>query len=230
MSLSARTTTRLMATLSTFSALFVAGNGQAQGEFKDVEIRVIRNKYFQKSLRLELAGNFSAIMNKPFIYTYLGGGQVGFHLNEQFGIYAEGAYGFTLNKSDCKTLGEKFAIEPIVYLMDYYLSGSLAYTPIYGKYQLSNGDVTYFDWYLSAGAGIAGARPRQNSCNPEESSPDQPTKSVPMFQVGTGQRYFIDKNTVFNWNLRYIGYSKSQLGDSGIEPNVLLSLGVSYFL
>lgn len=209
----------------------VLPSGAARGQdFKEFEIRVIRNKYFVKSSRLEVSGNISAVMNKPFVYTYMGGATLGYHLFESLALYGEGNVGFTLNKADCSTLGETFAIEPIVWLMGWWAGAGLNYTPIYGKYQLASGDVVYFDWFFNAGGGMAGVRARQNSCNPDEANAEQPLQASPQFNFGTGQRFFLSKNAALNWNLRFAGFARTAETDKGFEPNVLLMVGMSYFL
>ena len=39
--------------------------------FENVEIRVVRPRFFNKRKRFELGTQFSAIMNETFIYTFL---------------------------------------------------------------------------------------------------------------------------------------------------------------
>jgi len=73
---------------------------EAQDKFEDIEVRVIRPRYFNKRFRLELGGSFTAVMNQNFIYTYLGTGMLSFHFAEWIGLELSGSYGFSIDKSD----------------------------------------------------------------------------------------------------------------------------------
>lgn len=198
--------------------------------FKDVEVRVIRQKYFQKSMRPEFGASFNALMNRSFVYTMLGSANIAFHISEQIGLFGEGGIGFTMNKADCSTLGEKFAIEPIVDDLKNWFGGGIAYTPIYGKYQLSSGDLIYFDWFFTASGGMAGTNKRMYSCIPESTKSESASTQM---QIGgsTGQRYFLNKNTAAVWSIKFMKVQDPAGGTvfNGIN-NVMLSLGASYFL
>ncbi|MEN9810746.1 MAG: hypothetical protein RLZZ488_2313 [Pseudomonadota bacterium] len=199
-------------------------------QFTNVEIRVIRQKFFQKSVRVELGANLAAVMNKAYTYTYLPSAKLGLHMTEWLEIFGEGAVGITINKSDCTELGGKFSIEPIVDEFDNMIGGGVALTPIYGKYQIASGDVVYFDWFLIAGGGLANMKQREQGCKPR--APDEPVKlpipySPVQFNFGMGQRFFLNKSAALNWYLRdyVVGNKAGALGQS-----VMLSFGASYYL
>lgn len=201
----------------------------SNAQFKDVEIRVIRPKYFQKSMRLEIGASIAAVMNKSYTYTYLPSAKLGLHINEWLELFGEGKIGLTINKSDCTELGTKFSIEPVVDEIDQMYGGGVTVTPIYGKYQLSSGDVVYFDWFLIAGGGLAAMKQREQGCKPRTG--DEPLKpptpySPVQFNFGTGQRYFLSKNAALNWYLRDFIISGLK---GGMNQSVTLSFGASYF-
>lgn len=208
------------------------------GQFEDVEVRVIRNKYFQKTMRVELGSSLNMVMNKSFVYTALVGGSLNFHITEQFGVFGEGGMGMTWNKSDCSTLGEQYRIEPLVDELENWFAGGLVYTPIYGKYQLSSGDVLYFDWFFFGSAGIASLTERKGTCIPDAEVSSRPFAPAFHFSVATGQRYFLSKNTAFVWNVRLMRLNETMPADeanqvpatSDTVSNVLFSVGLSYFL
>lgn len=211
-------------------SIFAAAAEKKENQFGNFEIRVIRPKFFQKSVRVEIGANVSAVMNSSFTYTYLPAAKAGLHLTEWLEIFGEGAAGITINKSDCTELGSKFNIEPVVDEIGMLAGGGVALTPIYGKYQQSNGEVIYFDWFLSGGGGVAGMKNRKQGCKPiaqneqvilpKEYSPAQ-------FNVGTGQRYFLSKNSSLNWGLRL--FFIPGLG-KGMNQSVTLSFGAGYYL
>lgn len=214
---------------------------QADAQFKDVEIRVIRPKYFQKSMRLEVGAGVGAVMNGSYTYTYLPSVRIGFHTTEWLEIFGEGSLGLTINKSDCIELGSKFSIEPVVREIQTIAEGGVTLTPIYGKYQVSSGDVIYFDWFLVAGGGMASMKKREQGCKPK--LPDEPLKeALPYvsteFNFGTGQRFFINKNTAITWFLRdYLIRGRvdpnnpvAPENDTNLYQSVTLTFGASYFL
>lgn len=208
---------------------YARAQNQAGSKFNNVEIRVIRPKYFQKTVRVEIGASVAAVMNKSYTYTYLPSAKLGLHLAEWFELFGEGALGITINKSDCTDLGTKFSIEPVVDEIHQMFGGGVVLTPIYGKYQLGSGDVIYFDWFLIGGGGAAGMKQREQGCKPRAA--DEPLKipvdySPVQFSFGTGQRYFLNKNSALNWYLRdyFIGGLKG-----GLNQSVTLSFGASYY-
>jgi len=206
-----------------------AGEPEQQDQFGNFEIRVIRPKYFQKSVRLEIGANVGAVMNKSFTYTYLPAAKLGLHLTEWMELFGEGAAGITINKSDCTELGTKFNIEPIVDEVELLAGGGVALTPIYGKYQLASGEVVYFDWFLTGGAGIANMKKREQGCKPVLKT-DEVRQPVPYskihFNFGTGQRFFLNKTTAVNWGIRFFMIPNIM---GAINENVTLSFGSSYY-
>jgi len=201
-----------------------------QGSFKNVEVRVIRRKFFQKSVRVELGANLGVIMNSSFTYTILPSAKLGVHLTEWLELYGEGTAGFTINKSDCTELGGRFNIEPVVDEVGLLAGGGVAITPVYGKYQLDSGDVIYFDWFFNGGAGMASMLNRKQGCKPllPNEVVIQPVPYTKVgFNFGTGQRYFLNQTTSINWGLRLFlipGFN------GGMNQSVTLSAGAGYYL
>lgn len=224
------------------ASTLVAGGATAQEKFKNSEIRVIKNKYFQKRMRPEFSFDLSAIMNKTFTNTALAGGRLDFHITESWALFGEGHYGVTFKSSDCKTLGSKFQIEPLVDNLNWWAGGGLAYTPVYGKFQIPTGQVIYFDWYFTLGGGTAQVEHREkNTCysNAQDSETDitqaNKTYSRILFTYGTGQRYFLNDNVSLNWQFRLLNIQPSSDTATAVDaftaqPSVVLSMGVSYFL
>jgi outer membrane beta-barrel protein len=220
---------------------FAQAQKQQEASFSDVEIRVIRPKFFQKSVRVEVGASVGAVMNQSYTYTYMPSAKFGLHLLEWLELFGEGAFGITINKSDCTDLGTKFAIEPVVQEIESVFGGGAALTPIYGKYQLGSGDVVYFDWFLIGGGGLAGMRYREQGCKPlgtdEKEKKPKPYSTV-QFNFGTGQRFFLSKNVALNWYLRdsiiMVKVPADETEDvpsnaAGTLQSVNLSFGASYY-
>jgi outer membrane beta-barrel protein len=230
------------------SAFAESGLG-SQEQFKDVEIRVIRPKFFTKTKRLETGAQLSVVMNQSFIYTYLATGLLDYHFSEQWAAEGAFAMGFSIDKDDKRSLKSNFKIQTQILRTHYFMEGGALYTPVYGKYQLDSGKLIYLDMFFSAGVGMTGINYLYDHC-PKPSDvgqgnivPDPPsptTKSYPTFYGGLGQRIFMDKKLSLRWDVRahMFGYN---LADSSCDPetatsgtnsqtNITLQLGAGYFL
>jgi len=214
-----------------FSSLFA----QKSEQFSDVEIRVIRQKEFQKSLRLETSFHLNVMMSQAFLYTYLGNAQIAFHISESIGVFGEFGGGFSFNKADTSDLADSFSIEPEIEELQMWYGGGLVLTPAYGKYQLDSGNVIYFDWFFFAGAGMTNMAPRRvlkvEETPLEEGEVEKVAYSGSQITFGTGQRYSLMDRVSVNWNLRGIMLGKD-FGSlfSELNTQVMVSVGVSYFL
>ena len=243
-----------------FAPYFNNSSGSAyaadQQRFDKFEIRVIRQKFFSKKKRLELGAQGLVIMNQTFVYTYMASGLLAFHFTEEFGLEANGAYGFSSDKQDKKTLNSTYKIKTVVLRTEYQFEGALLWTPVYGKYQLASGRLIYFDTFLAAGAGMTGVRYKYDHCPTwDELSPDAQAvqsdwkdppapaiKTYPSWMLGLGQRFFLDRNSSIKWDIRYRGFRPSAIarncnpeagaeeGGSEIQHNVFVQLGASRFL
>lgn len=219
--------------------------------FNDVEVRVIRPRYFNKRKRLELGGQLSGIMNEAFIYTFMASGILAYHFTETFGFELQGAFGFNLDKEDKRVLFDEFQIKTKIFRTLYAVEGNLQYTPIYGKWQLPTGRLVYFDTYVSVGAGLTGidwkysdfCTPPDLAKNPNaDAIKSDQVKSYPTFMLGLGQRYFLNKDLAVRWDIRShsLFYNKfdaectsnpaSAESGSGVHNTITLQVGATKFL
>jgi outer membrane beta-barrel protein len=206
----------------------------ADEKFEDTEVRVIKNKFFTKRFRLELDLNAGGVMNQAFHNSYIINAGLGFHFTESIGLHAEYNYVLNQNKTECEILGSSdFEISPIIREVQNFFGGYLSYTPIYGKYQLSGGNVVYFDWFFAAGGGLAANWQREGGCGAKEAEITN-QGSTPQVNIGTGQRYFLSKDLALIWNLKFMSFQPAaeggQLLGSNSAQNVILTLGIGYFL
>jgi outer membrane beta-barrel protein len=215
--------------------------------FKDIEIRVIRPKYFSKSSKFELGAQATVITNQTFIYTFMASGLMTFHFSEALGLEVAGSYGVSLDKNDKTLLKDEFDINTIIFRTEYIFSGALLWTPIYGKFQTDEGSLIYFDTFLSFGGGLTGIDYQYDHCptvNFNEEPLDVPTpqtKSYPTFFGGLGQRFFLNKTTAFRWDARMMFFSydlahgecNQEFAEEGLtnsQQNVTIQIGASKFL
>ena len=220
-----------------------------EAQFDKYEIRVIRPKYFSKTNRLETGAQMSVVMNQSFIYTYLATGILDYHFSEMFAFEGAGAYGFSIDKDDKKSLDANFKIKTQILRTQYFMEGGLLYTPVYGKYQLSSGRVIYLDTFFAAGGGMTGVNYLYDHCPKSADAPtgtnitDPPppsTKSYPTVFMGGGQRIFLDKKTSLRWDVRahFFSYNSADGAcapatapkEAKTQTNITMQLGAGYFL
>lgn len=239
----------LMAALS-FEALFAgkAFSVPQDKRFKDIEIRVIRPKYFAKRSKFELGAQATIITNQTFIYTFLASGLMTYHFSEALGLEVAGSYGISIDKNDKTLLKEEFDINTIILRTEYIVSGALLWTPVYGKFQTDEGSLIYFDTFLSFGGGLTGIDYQYDHCptinvktDEAIAVPTPQTVSYPTFFGGIGQRFFLNKNTAFRWDARYMFFQYDPIdgscnpeeavaGATANQNNVTIQIGASKFL
>ncbi len=239
----------LLAILAGSHGLSTLAFAESQDDrFKDVEIRVIRPKFFSKRKRFELGADFSVISNQTFIYSYLLTGNATFHLTETWAIEGAGSYGFSIDKADKRDLDSEFSIKTEILRTKYMLDGALLWSPIYGKYQLASGRLIYFDTFLIGGLGMSGVEYKYDNCeaktdtaNPQNNYvvPSPQTKGYLSYVWGLGQRYFVNQTTSLKWSVRghRFNYSKAdgacnkETAPSGtdVHHNIVVQLGASKF-
>jgi outer membrane beta-barrel protein len=205
----------LLLSLGVGALIFQAPALQAQSdeEFENVEIRVIRPRYMTKRKRFELGTEFVAIMNQTFVYSFLGSGIINYHFTESIGLELTGAYGFSIDKEDKRILDSEFDIQTEILRTKDYLEAAIAWTPIYGKYQLASGRLVYFDTFVTLGGGLTGVEYTYDHCIPPEKLPEAMRASAPAVPApktvhyptvvgGLGQRFFVSKSTSFKWDVK----------------------------
>lgn len=213
-------------------------------QFDDFEIRVIRNKYFQKRNRLEVGAQMAVVMNQSFIYTYLATGVMAFHFAESLALEGTGAFGFSVDKEDKRILEDQFSVYTEILRTSYLMEGALQWTPMYGKFQLPHGKIIYFDTYLVGGAGLHGIEYKYDWCfqsKQVEPVPAPRTVSYLGFVFGVGQRYFLDdgqKNKAIKWDIRdhVMSYSSADTAcgpgrtpETRVHHAVTMQVGAGYY-
>ena len=219
---------------------------QDDSSFDKYEIRVILDKYMTKRNRVELAGQLTAIMNQSFIYTIMPTVLMDYHLSEMFALELEGAYGLVLDKDDKRLLKSEYDIETQILQTQYILGGSLLWTPMYGKTQLTSGHVVYFDSFATFGLGMTGVKYDYTQCSPEKNEslgssaivPAPTTKGYPTVILGVGQKFFLNRDLGLRWDVRTHLFQYNEAdgsctpevqGASKLQNSITLQVGASRF-
>ncbi len=218
----------------------------ADEKFENYEVRVIRPKYFTKTGRFEMGAQMSVVMNETFIYTFLATGLMTYHFSETLAIEGAGSFGISVEKEDKRILDDEFGIKTQIFETLYAMEAALQWTPIYGKWQLPNGRLIYFDTFLAVGGGLTGINwryskfctppPEGSTANP---APADQVKSYPTILIGGGQRFFVKRDMAIKWDIRNhsLMYStidgecdpENSSGGSGVHHNITMQIGASKF-
>lgn len=224
---------------------------KAMGEadrFDSYEIRVIRPRFMQKRQRFELGAQLVSVMNDTFVYTFLASGLLTFHFTESWALETAGAYGFSLDRESKEILFDDFDIKTQVFRTQYFGQAAVLWTPAYGKVQLPEGQLVYFDTFLAMGGGMTGVEWRYSDfCqkpdferNPDaDPVPSDATLTYPTFVYGIGQKIFRSRSSALRWDLRshMIFYDDADgsctpsTAESASETqnNITLHVGISKF-
>jgi outer membrane beta-barrel protein len=218
--------------------------------FDSYEIRSIRRKYMSKTGRTEVGGQGSLIMNQPFIYTLLASGIIDYHFSELMALEVGASYGVSVDKDDKRILDDEFDIKTQILRTSYIINGGILWTPVYGKTQLPSGRLLYFDSFLHTSVGMTGVEYDYAQCIVPDSDsagaqledatvqPAPATFSYMTFLIGLGQKFFLDKNTSFRWDVREHAFNYA-IADGSCDPsyaqgdklhhNITLQIGASTF-
>lgn len=186
-----------------------------------VEIQVIRPRFFSKIHRLEFGLEGVLVANQPFVYTYMVSGIAVYHLNEYVGFEANFEYGISSDKEEKTILTSDFGIKTEIDRIQSMTLAGLTLTPIYGKYQLGEGRLLYFDTFFTVGGGLTGVDYHYDHCTVSStySAPDPRVVQYPTVYAGLGQRYFVGKNSSIRYDIRTHFFSKNG-ADSSCDSNV----------
>jgi outer membrane beta-barrel protein len=218
----------------------------------------IKNRFFLKANRFEIAPVLGYVPNNPFARRYVGGALLAYHISES--IAAEGAilYSPDLGQDDLKGLtstlvqiahqGDPDAgFQQPVDKMTLGATFALRWAPVYGKINLLGEQVLNFDFYGTLGLGLLSIAEYYATYNEEwgvssdsvvSLSPANSKYTVPV-NVGIGFDFFVSQSVALKLDARsymYIGRqpdydpeSEDELG-SRLYNNFIASAGVSIFI
>ena len=209
-------------------------------KFPDVEVRAIRPRYFSKARKFEIGSQAMFVINRSFIYAYMLSANIGYHIDEAWALEAVFAMGSTQSKEDEINLKESFDITTQILEPRGSQDLAVIWSPMYGKYQLTDGKVVYYDTFMALGGGTVSAEYLYDHCASEEKpAPPAQSFSYSSGNVGVGQRFFLNRSMTFRWDLRdRIFFTNAQdascdpsltESQSRLEHNVTIQGGISHF-
>ncbi len=220
---------------------------------------VIKNRFFLKANRFELAPVVGYVPNNPFARRYVGGVLLGYHVSEAFS--AEGAilYSPDLGQDDLKGLtgtlvtiahqgDDKANFQQPIDKMVMGATFAARWAPIYGKINLLGERVLNFDFYGTLGVGLLTIAEYYATYNEGGSSEESGTAvalsapvnkyTVPV-NIGVGFNFFLSQSIALKLDARSYLYvddepdydpeDDSALGKR-VYNNFIASAGVSIFI
>lgn len=206
------------------------------------EIRMMRDRFFEKSGRFEAAFNFGLLANDAFLNAVSFDGFFTFHLSEFLGIGLVGEFNLPFFSSEHKQLEDEWAVFPLTSQTELVVGLDVCLTPVYGKAS-SRAGVLYFDTFVRIGGGMTFFKTFQRS--PDATKISNPSSHLSAL-ITVGQHFYT--NDFWGMNLAIkdviVFYKPSDLDHASVKavpgyvPNEAMSfkhvlhayLGFSYFL
>lgn len=181
----------------------------------------VRNRFFLKGKRFELAPSIGIVPNNPFARRFTVGAELGYHFNEQVAVQGVFAFAPDLGIRDVKSLTDVLLQrandddfgQPFDKVT---LSAALGvtYAPFYGKLNLLGETVANFDFHIFAGLGfvtqteyLAVKNPEFDPANPAEKNYSDITKGAteihPSFIPGVGFNFFLTQSVALKLDARF---------------------------
>ena len=240
-------TKSLLAAVGLLTALPAFAEGPAQDalqEFRNGKRRpgAIQNRFFLKQNRFEITPFFGYVPNNPFVVRYNGGVSVAYHFNEQFAAEGTISYSPDLGVRDVKGLtstlvqiaqtgtGSGADFQQPLDKVTLGASFAARWAPLYGKINLIGESVLNFDFYGTAGLGIASKINYYAVANPDFGRVDgaHPTMLEPQGQevkltpiIGAGTNLFLTQSVAIKLDARSELYIDDMPDYQPNEPNEL---------
>jgi outer membrane beta-barrel protein len=122
--------------------------------------RTVRERLFQQTNRHELTVQGGYYVSDLFDGTYTFGGAYTYHMTEDLGVEASGAY-TRLTSSGGPELERTFGVLDGKPRRQLYFDADLVWVPAHGKMRLG-GSITHFDFYLALGGGLVDSAISEN--------------------------------------------------------------------
>ncbi len=194
-------------------------------EFKGKKqpIDLIRNRFFLKGNRFEIAPSLGYVPNNSFADSYVGGAYLAYHFDEKLSVEAAVLYSPNTGTSGVKNLTR--TLLDIAYQSDpgttfqqpidrlsIAAAFSARYSPVYGKINLLGEGVVNFDMYGTAGVGlvavskdiavVSDAYREGATTDPVSLEPNPQQQFTPALNLGIGLNFFISPTIALKLDAR----------------------------
>jgi outer membrane beta-barrel protein len=180
--------------------------------FAKRRMRTTRDRLFQQTNRHELTVGGGYYVSDIFDGTYTFGGAYTYHMTEDLGVEASGAY-TRLTSSGGPELERTFAVLQGKPRRELMFDADLVWAPAHGKVRLGGG-ITHFDLYVAAGAGVVDSVLSTNVAG----------------NGGFGLKFFLGHAFALRVDIRDHVYQQQLLSRTEIVNDLTTTLGLSLFL
>jgi outer membrane beta-barrel protein len=180
--------------------------------FAKRRMRTTRDRLFQQTNRHELTVGGGYYVSDMFDGTWTAGGAYTYHMTEDLGVEASGAY-TRLTSSGGPELERTFAVLQGKPRRELMFDADLVWAPAHGKLRLG-GAITHFDLYLAAGAGVVDSVLSTNVAG----------------NGGFGLKFFLGHAFALRVDIRDHVYQQQLLSQTEIVNDLTTTLGLSLFL
>lgn len=179
----------------------------AKGE--QSELRVVRNRTYTKSGKVEVGGFLGITNTNPFLNVKNLGLSLGYNFTEYLGVEVDYWHYSVSASSAAITFENETTAEGTPHVADSndpkdFIGAELLYSPIYGKLSLFGSTIIYYDLHLLGGAG--------------ETSTEAGTYFTPI--VGIGQQIWLTKQLSLRLDFRETYYRETVLAKTLNDPQV----------
>ncbi len=188
---------------------------EAEDDLSD-RIKAVQRKVFLKKERLELFPYFGFDLNDPFFTHMVVGGSLSYHFVDSLAIEARGGFVVaSLEKNIVRIIRTQAgAILENPPEFQFHADVDLTWAPLYGKISLLGDGILHFDTYVTGGPGVFGTDEGVN----------------PAFNIGIGQRYFVNKWLTVRAELRNYMFIEDRNNASTLQNLMVVGFFASVFL
>jgi outer membrane beta-barrel protein len=199
-------------------------------------VQTFQQKSFLKKDRYEGSPHIGFVTNDPFINRYLIGASLAYHVTEIFGLEISGTFSPTFGEFDEKyitrQLKENNQVTPDISRIQFFASGGLQFSPIYGKLAVGANRIILFDLFGVFGTGVVRTQDDLEALQ-KETDPDAlatQNQFHPALNFGGGARVILSESFAFRVEGRGLSYIEVIEGTTlEMKNNFYLTASASLF-
>lgn len=188
------------------------------------KVSVLHNRHFLKTLRPEFGLLYGSIRDEAYLDTSFKGIRAGTFINESVGFEFQYLNTDYSDSSDRKALNKKYfrdltdeekivnvdvQVNPIHSMMDF----NAIYAPFYGKLNIIDSSIIYFDLYLNAGI----------------SRVETDQGNLMAINIAAGERFYFSKSWSARVDFRDRIYVEQRAGEDYMKHSISVDFGIGYF-
>lgn len=159
------------------------------------QIQVVQNRAFTKSGRVEFGLFGGSVMTDPFITVYSVGAKLGYNFNEFYALKIFGWKDFSSDSSSEKKFRTTNGYGTNTNKPNSIYGAEFLWTPIYGKLNLLNSSILYYNLHMGPGLGLRNTESGSNIA----------------YLINLGQDLFISQHFMFQLDYHLLMFNQKIL-------------------